>query len=557
MSELALAQSAGDYLAGRQAQYLNDFDAVGRYYNQAYRRDPSNELLLERTLIGFINRGDFDQAVDLTSKISPRVPENQIARLSVVTGLIEQGEFAKAEAEIDAGRGVGSLIDGLIAAWLKIETASAGEGFKAFDALLEMPSNTAFASYHAGLAYAMVGDFEKAKALLTTEQVQPFVRTRRGSMVLAQIYSQLGDNPGAVAYFQQAYSGNLDEDQRAIVQRLVSGETLDFDAVLGVKDGVAEVYFSVASALESDSDPDYTLIFARAASFLRTDFVDALLLTAGLLERLEAFKLATKAYDEVPRSHAAYHAAEIGRAQALYNAGDQETAIEVLRQLTESHGEVSEVHRVLGDLLRRMDRFEDSTKAYSNALERSTETDPGLWFIHYARGITYERTDKWPLAEADFRRALELNPGQPNVLNYLGYSMLEKGLNLEEALLLIEEAVAARPNSGFIVDSLGWALFELGRFDEAIVHMERAAELTPIDPVINDHLGDSLWMVGRLTEARFHWMRALSLDPAEEDAERIRLKLEIGLTAVREAEANPIVKVAEETDGAAAPEDDG
>ncbi|MEM6741720.1 MAG: hypothetical protein AAF646_16545, partial [Pseudomonadota bacterium] len=140
--------------------------------------------------------------------------------------------------------------------------------------------------------------------------------------------------------------------------------------------------------------------------------------------------------------------------------------------------------------------------------------------------------------------ALELNPGQPSVLNYLGYSFVEMRTNLEEAMQMIREAVAARPDSGHIVDSLGWGLYRLGEYEEAVVHMERAAELLPVDPIINDHLGDVYWAVGRKVEAQFQWHRALSFDPEPEDAERIRRKLEVGLDLVLEEEGAAPLEVA-------------
>jgi len=158
------------------------------------------------------------------------------------------------------------------------------------------------------------------------------------------------------------------------------------------------------------------------------------------------------------------------------------------------------------------------------------------WFLFYVRGIAYERSGRWEEAERDFRKALELEPDQPNVLNYLGYSLVEKGIKLDEALEMIRKAVEKRPNDGYITDSLGWALYRLGRYEEAVEPMERAVELTPLDPVINDHLGDVYWMVGRKREARFQWKRALSFGPDEKDAARIRRKLEVGLDKVLEEE---------------------
>jgi Flp pilus assembly protein TadD len=161
--------------------------------------------------------------------------------------------------------------------------------------------------------------------------------------------------------------------------------------------------------------------------------------------------------------------------------------------------------------------------------------------LFYARGICFERNDEWEKAEADFLMALKLKPNQPQVMNYLGYSMLEKQIKLEEALAMIERAVEARPHDGYITDSLAWALYRLGRYEEAIGYMERAAELEPVDPIVSDHLGDVLWAVGRKLEAEFQWQRALSFKPEEEDAKRIRRKLEVGLDVVLEEEgAKPI-----------------
>ena len=161
---------------------------------------------------------------------------------------------------------------------------------------------------------------------------------------------------------------------------------------------------------------------------------------------------------------------------------------------------------------------------------------PNHWFLYYARGITLEREGKWDAAEADFRFALKLSPDQPLVLNYLGYGMVEKNINLEEAQQMIETAVAKQPNDGYITDSLGWVLYRVGKFAEAVSPLEKAIELMPVDPIINDHLGDAYWMVGRKLEAAFQWRRALSFEPEEADAARIRLKLEIGLDAVMNSE---------------------
>jgi Flp pilus assembly protein TadD len=188
--------------------------------------------------------------------------------------------------------------------------------------------------------------------------------------------------------------------------------------------------------------------------------------------------------------------------------------------------------RALADLYRSMERYGEAEPIYSELIDSSG--DDGDWRLYFARATTRERQGRWSEAEADLQRALELAPDQPDVLNYLGYTWVDRGERLQEGLAMIERAVEARPSSGAIIDSLGWAHFRLGDFETALNLLERAVALSPADPVLNDHLGDAYWRVGRRTEARFQWRRALSLDPAEAERTLIEVKLEDGLPAIPE-----------------------
>ncbi|MFC3117688.1 tetratricopeptide repeat protein [Jhaorihella thermophila] len=199
-------------------------------------------------------------------------------------------------------------------------------------------------------------------------------------------------------------------------------------------------------------------------------------MAARILERLGQYDLAVEAYKQIPADRPEHFAAELGRAEVLRQAGKIDAAIEVLEQLSRSAPQQPQVASSLGGICCvSKTTMPAPKKAYTRALELTDEDSPDRWFLHYARGISRERQDKWPEAEADFRKALELNPGQPQVLNYLGYSLVEKKVKLDEALALIEKAVEARPDSGYIVDSLGWVLFRLGRYDEAVGHMEKGS----------------------------------------------------------------------------------
>jgi Flp pilus assembly protein TadD len=218
----------------------------------------------------------------------------------------------------------------------------------------------------------------------------------------------------------------------------------------------------------------------------------------------------------VPQDSPWYVTSEIRRANMQRAAGDAEAGIVTLTALADSSADGIEVDSALGDALRMAERFPEAVAAYTSAIDRIDTPRPAHWVLYYTRGISNERAGDWPAAERDFREALVLQPDQPLVLNYLGYSMVEKQENLDEALGMIEKAVRSQPDDGYITDSHGWVLYRLGRYDEAVAPMLRAVELTPDDPVINDHLGDVLWMVGRKREAEFQWRRALSFGPADE-----------------------------------------
>ena len=191
-----------------------------------------------------------------------------------------------------------------------------------------------------------------------------------------------------------------------------------------------------------------------------------------------------------------------------------------------------EILDALGNIMRARKRYGDAIPYYDQALALITKPERRHWVYFYARGTSYERLKNWDAAEGDLEMALSLYPDQPLILNYLGYSWIDQGRRLKEGMAHIEKAVALKPDDGYIVDSLGWAHYMQGNFNEAVRYLERAVELKPDDAVLNDHLGDALWRVGREREARYQWDQALSLKPEPEDEEKIRKKLQTGLTGV-------------------------
>ncbi len=540
---------AGAYLAGRHAGAANDFAAGARYFTKSLASDPANGFLLENAMTSFIALGQVDRAIPVAEAIVDTGAQSQIANLILSARAAKTGEWGEIFAALEQGRGVAPLVDGLSQGWAHLGEGDMTKALASFDQVIETEGMTVYGLTHKAYALASVGDFEGAEAVFADGISSGTLRySIRSAVAHAQVLSQLGRNDDAIAILDAVFGGRMDATTAALRAELASGTAVPFDAITSPMEGIADIFQAVAGAIKDDAPDAYTLLYVRAATYLKPSDTDAVLMTAELLESLGQFDLANDTYATIGRDDPAFHAAEIGRADVLNAAGREEAAIEVLEALARSHPELPQVHASKGDTLRRAQRFAEAAAAYSRALEFYDEANPVKWFVHYTRGIAYHKVDNWTLAEADFRAALELRPDHPQVLNYLGYSLVERGEKLDEALAMIETAAAARPDSGAIIDSLGWVLFQLGRYDEAVGHMERAASLLPVDPVINDHLGDVYWAVGRHTEAHFQWNRALSFDPEAEAAARIRDKLDRGLDLVLRDEGLQPIRVASGND---------
>ncbi len=541
---VAADPDAGAYLAARQASVANDFAAGAQYFTKGLIADPSNAFLLENAMTSYIALGQIERALPIAQVIVDRGYESQVAHLALSAAAAKAEDWSAIFSGLEQGRNVGPLVDGLSQAWAHLGQGDMTRALASFDQVIEADGMTIYGLTHKAYALASVGDFEGAEAVFGASATSGMRYSRQSAVAHAQILSQLGRNDDALAIVDGVFGAQLDPGLAVLRAELVDGNAIAYSAVSTPAQGIADIFHVIAGAIQGDAPDAYTLIYARTANYLWPDNTAAVLMTARLLEDLGQYDLANTTYAGVSRQDPAFHAAELGRAEVLRTAGRKDAAIEVLEALARSHPELPQVFATKGDTLRQAERYGEAADAYTRALTLYDDQSPVKWFVHYTRGITNHLVDNWPAAEADFRAALALRPDHPQVLNYLGYSLVERGEKMDEALGMIETAAAARPDNGAIIDSLGWVLFQMGRYDEAVVHMERAAALEPVDPVINDHLGDVYWAVGREIEAHFQWQRALSFDPEEEDATRIRDKLERGLDMVLQDEGLTPVRLA-------------
>ncbi len=543
---LALGQSAtaeslsGDYLSAVQAEMRNDHAAAADYYTRALVGDPGNELLLQHALGATIAKGDFATALPMAREVLQSAPANQLAALVMLSEALRKAKYEEAKKYLsDDSFGFNPLLLGLLKGWTEVGIGDISEAEKVFDGLKGNDTLELFGQYHKALMYALAGDFQRADTLLATGAKGEPLRLNGGSFIAhIQVLAQLERRDDAIAVAEEGFkAGFSDASFLALRAALLRGDEVPFDIITSPAEGSADAMLVLADALSREQADQYSLLYARLAGYVQPDLDDARLLTAAILEQQGQFYLATLAYGEIPADSANHLRGEIGRAGALNASGKNDAATEVLKALALAAPEAVEVRIALGDTFRAVENYAEAEAAYSAAIDQLSEPGQQLWALYYSRGIARERLDRWKEAEADFRQALTLAPDQPLVLNYLGYSLVEKKGDLVEAQAMIEKAVAQRPEDGYITDSLGWVLYRVGKFAEAVKPMERAVELLPVDPILNDHLGDVLWMVGRKREAEFQWKRALSFGPDEDIADRVRHKLDVGLDVVLAEEA--------------------
>lgn len=540
----------GAYLAARAATFDRNFAKSAEYYLRALVRDGQNPVLLENVVFAEMALGNLEGALPVAQRMFETGQRSQVGAI-VMAGHYTQVENYDAILERDLEtQGVSPLVDGLLNAWAYMGQGAVSKALAQFDEVAKQDGLRFFAQYHKALALASVGDYQAAADLFSENGGQLARSSRRAAIANVQILSQLGRNADAFSSLQLAFGRGFDPSLHALAERLKADETLPFTIAKNATDGIAEVFFVLAAALKDEAADDYVLMYSRMTTALRPDHVDSILLSASLLDQIGQYNLAIETYALVPKDEPDFHAAELGRAEALRRAAKPDAAIEVLQQLSQDFSNSVAAFMDLGDLLRQEKDYSGAVAAYDRALALTDPQTSNRWFLLYARGIGHERLKMWDKAEADFRAALDIDPDQPQVLNYLGYSLVERQENLDEALGMIERAVAARPDSGYIVDSLGWVLYRLGRYEEAVPYMERAVELMSIDPVVNDHLGDVYWAVGRHLEAEFQWKRALSFIKPDEtnpeaNPERIRRKLDVGLDVVLKDEGADPLQVAD------------
>ncbi len=525
--------AAGFYLAAREADSNGDLAKAADFMAEALKRDPDNIDLMRDAFQLKLADGRLDDAKALAERLVAKQPDSQLANAVLALEEARAGRFAESEARMAKlpRTGLGGVLAPLIEGWSLQGEGKTDEALKALDQLSGVRGFGVLHDFHAAFIDEIAGRPAAAEAAFKATMAAESAPSFRVVQAFAEFYARQGRLKEALALFESYRKSNPDTVRIGLTLKALNSGKQPPLHPKDAAEGMAEALFDVGSALRQDQGSRLALGLMRLALYMQPSLTIASMTLGDMLEGERRDEEALAIYRGIAADSPLHFSAQLRIADVLREGDKLDEAIKVLEALAAEWPDSFEPLATEGDYLRSAERFADAAKAYDLALARVKTVDTQDWSLFYARGVAFERAGEWPQAEKDFLEALKLSPDQPSVLNYLGYSWVDRGENLPKAKEFIERAVQLKPDDGYIVDSLGWVLYRQGDYQGAVSNLERAVELRPDDPVINDHLGDAYWRVGRLDEARFQWKRALTLKPEPDLVTTIGDKLQHGLKA--------------------------
>ncbi len=530
-AENAQANEFGNYLSARFAASEHNLKDAAAYYRASLSDDPANPQLLALSFFFATSSGDIETAGRLAARVVAATPDDRAGRLTLAVVAMRHRNYGDARKQIalSAKGPFSSLTVALLDGW-----AAAGMGDKAaakadLAALRAQGGVDAMSMFHLALLSEFVGETELADASYLNamnEGASPRVIDAYGRFL------ERGGRATDATAFYTKYSTDAGIKQIAMrgLARLKAGRKPDA-LVSTPEEGAAEALFGIASALTDQNSVDVSILYLRLALYMRPSLDLGAVLLADRLEGLQKYEDAIVVYRSVERDSPYYRLSGVEIALDEARLGKNDVAIADLKALSAADPNDIEAWTALGDTYRSTEKYAEASAAYDHAIALLQPSSAEDWPIYFARAVSEEGAKNWNAAEVDLKKALQLAPDEPAVLNYLGYSYVDQNRNIQEALAMLEKAHTLKPSDGYIADSVGWAYFKLGRFADAAKALENAVELVPGDPTINDHLGDAYWHVGRKLDAQFQWNHALAFGPDDTQKSVIEKKLKDGLAA--------------------------
>ena len=298
-------------------------------------------------------------------------------------------------------------------------------------------------------------------------------------------------------------------------------------------DVIAEIFYVIANIYSTEKNYQLSNFYLKISFFLNNKFTPNKTLLAENFFYQQKYELSKKIYNSLKSIGPVYSwYASINLAIILSDIEDKEYAVFDLEdEFNLLLNPDLEHNYELANFFKDREYYQESIKYYSSALQYIKQDHFLFPKILDRRGTSYERLGDWDNAEKDLKESLRILPDQPHVLNYLGYSWIDRGINIDKALEMIIRANELKKNDGYITDSLGWAFYVKKNYLDAEKFLQRAVEILPLDPIINDHYADTLWMLNKHIQARYFWKHVLGLDTVEQKLkDNVSKKLIFGIT---------------------------
>lgn len=535
--EMPPATLSGSFLSGQFAQDRSDWDSASTFFAKILDTNPSEDDIQRRLMALEMGSGHYDQALIIADKVSKDGGKDKaLANLLLSLASFKAGKFDEALQIVNNSQSdaLGIAILPLLKTW-----AEAGQGKTNISQLKDSPSLV----YQA----VLVASYTKDKAVLS-QLANDYDFTKTPTPVsrledIALIFAHYGEADEAKSIYAALKSAIPDRasfyDEK--VKLIDNNGDIPLPTNLNSPQvGLSDAVFDMAQIL-SNGYQDSARLFAHMSLYLNQDNPSSYELLAQIASNNKLYSEATDYLSRIDTSNDPQRKTQIQRqiAQLQVLAGHPDEAIRILKELVENEKNI-DAQIQIGDIYRGQDDFKNALNAYNDAYDMlGNKITAKYWDLSFARGMANERLKNWDQAEKDLQTALLFEPDQPYVLNYLGYSWADQGVNLEKASEMIEKAARLKPNDGAIIDSLGWIYYRMKQYDKAVATLEKAIQLAPTEPELNDHLGDAYWNVGRKSEARFQWKRAVSFTTDNASITKIQNKIDNGLSDAGMDKATP------------------
>jgi len=526
---------SGNYLSARFARHIGEYDKASEYFANAIAKDPNNNELLREAYELMLMAGNVKKSIELAKK--QKTLGGNVSSLSLILIQIDEmqkGEYQKIIDELTPfykksqkeRNEFNSVIAPMMIVWSYAGQEKYAEGRNLLKKIKE-ENNIPFITYQEVLINDLSGDSSETK-----KSFDELLEDRRPYRIINKaisFYKRIGQEKTASEILEKFLKEN--PSFKSDIQNF-SPEQESKNHHKYILNSAAEVFFEIADLLYNRGQFDDALLYLRMANYFDPESEYIKILLANTLEKEHMQEEALEIFSSIKKESIFYRKSRISIALLKNEKGDLVAAKKDLLFLAEKWSKDYESLLRLGDILMAHKNYEEASEVYTKAIDRMGEPSRSSWPVFYTRGICFERLSNWEKAEKDFFKALEIVPNQPDVLNYLGYNWLIRDKNIIQAEEMLQLAVMTRPDDAYILDSYGWALFKMKRYEDSLSFLEKATLLMPYDPTTNDHLGDIYWQLGRYNEAKFQWKRALIFNPEPKDEEMIRSKLEKGLIPV-------------------------